>query len=118
MLLFLTLLPGAFLTFLLFFIEYEGKYLSFPVRMLTQSLRVGRLAAQRTLLPAVSTFAPVSVPHRLFHASPRALEAFDYKEWTSKFLTQVSNVPAATDPAQSSEALRDLVRSKLLKFTE
>jgi hypothetical protein len=86
--------------------------------MLRQTIRGGNLAqcAQRALLPA-ATALPSSL--RLFHSSPQLLEpAFDHKEWSTKFLKQVSNVPAATDPAQSSEALRDLVRSKLLMFTE
>ena len=44
--------------------------------------------------------------------------SFDYDRWTSDFLKEVEHVPGATDPSQSSAALRSLVKSGVLKFTD
>ena len=43
---------------------------------------------------------------------------FDHESFTTKFLNEVKNVPSATDPKESSRALRSLVKSKSLLFTD
>jgi acyl-CoA oxidase len=48
----------------------------------------------------------------------KASESFDYEKWTPRFLAAIKNVPTATDPAQSSRALRELVKSKELLFMD
>ena len=47
-----------------------------------------------------------------------AASAFDHKAWTASFLDAVKEVPNATDPAQSADVLRSLVRTGLLSFTD
>jgi len=47
-----------------------------------------------------------------------AASAFDHKAWTAEFLDAVKEVPKATDPAQSADVLRSLVRTGLLSFTD
>ncbi|GMH86158.1 hypothetical protein TrST_g2029 [Triparma strigata] len=43
---------------------------------------------------------------------------FDHEKFTQDFLAEVQDVPVCTDPATSSQALRSLVKSKVLKFTD
>ena len=43
---------------------------------------------------------------------------FDIASWTEKWLDAVKDVPKATDPAQSADVLRQLVRTNLLSFTD
>jgi len=47
-----------------------------------------------------------------------AASAFNHKAWTAEFLDAVKEVPKATDPAQSADVLRSLVRTGLLSFTD
>jgi len=56
------------------------------------------------------------VSTRTFSSASTA--TFDHAEFTSKFLAEVADVTQATDPYQSSQLLRSLIRSKLLKFTD
>ena len=60
------------------------------------------------------------VSNRLLSASATAAGSgsFDYDRWTTDFLKEVENVPGATDPNQSSQALRSLVKSGVLRFTD
>lgn len=46
------------------------------------------------------------------------IEPFDVADFTEKFLFQVKDVHMATDPAQSSKQLRNLVKSNVLRFTD
>ena len=46
-----------------------------------------------------------------------AASAFDHKAWTASFLDAVKEVPNATDPAQSADVLRSLVRTGLLSVS-
>ena len=43
---------------------------------------------------------------------------FDVNDFTRKFLEEVKDVPQASDPGKSSRALRKLIKSGLLKFTD
>mmetsp|Transcript_3275 Transcript_3275/g.6213 ORF Transcript_3275/g.6213 Transcript_3275/m.6213 type:complete len:563 (+) Transcript_3275:49-1737(+) len=49
---------------------------------------------------------------------PRFMSSTPLSQFTEDFLAEVKDVPHATDPAASSQALRSLVRSKVLKFTD
>ena len=57
---------------------------------------------------------PASLAIRPASSAP----SFDAAAFTDRFLREVEDVPAATDPAQSAAALRRLVRSGVLKFTD
>ena len=79
----------------------------------------------RSLAPCASLARLGSV--RLGSAMPslvhtRALSSsaatFDIASWTEKWLDAVKDVPKATDPAQSADVLRQLVRTNLLSFTD
>ena len=59
--------------------------------------------------------APSAV--RLF-GSAAGPPAFDHEAFTEQFLAAVDGIPTATDPAQSSALLRELVRTGLLKYTD
>jgi hypothetical protein len=48
----------------------------------------------------------------------RLASTFDASDFTAKFLAEVQDVPAATCPTKSSAALRSLVKSEVLKFTD
>jgi len=88
-------------------------------------------AAQRqahkslTSLPTISTSVHLSStlttsapPPRLFFSTSSTSNIFDVDKFTKDFLAEVKNVPKATDPSQSSAALRSLVKSKQLLFTD
>eukprot|EP00501_MAST-03F_sp_TOSAG23-6_P000938 GSMAST32.ASY1.ANO1.974.1 assembled CDS len=47
-----------------------------------------------------------------------AVEPFDQEKFTEKFLAEVKDVPMATDPLQSSNVLRTLVKSRVLNFMD
>ena len=66
------------------------------------------LAPNRT---KVSTFASVA-------PTTEKVASFDHNEFTTKFLEAVECVHDASDPYKSSQALRSLVKSKLLRFTD
>jgi len=51
-------------------------------------------------------------------ATAAAVGAFDQEAFTKNFLAEVQHVPGATDPAASSQALRSLVKSGVLRFTD
>ena len=57
---------------------------------------------------------PASLAIRPASSAP----SFDAAAFTDRFLREVEDVPVATDPAQSAAALRRLVRSGVLKFTD
>jgi hypothetical protein len=46
------------------------------------------------------------------------VHSFDHASFTKEFLSQIEDIPAATDPWQSSQLLRRLVKSEVLKFTD
>ena len=48
----------------------------------------------------------------------RLASTFDAADFTTKFLAEVQDVPAATCPTKSAAALRSLVKSEVLKFTD
>merc|ERR1711871_1460390 len=86
------------------------------VRRVTSSFSSSAgLAGRRTILrnerflvgrPSTLCFSTVETP------------PFDHLSWTENFLKEIEDVPTATDPYQSSQVLRELVKSKLLKFTD
>lgn len=53
---------------------------------------------------------------RFFSSTKASL--FDHEKFTKEFLAEVKDVPQATDPYKSSQALRKLVKSKTLLFTD
>ena len=69
---------------------------------------------------AVSTLRRVrfGLAHPRTRALNSAASTFDHESWTAQFLDAVKEVPAATDPAQSADVLRSLVRTGLLSFTD
>ena len=68
-------------------------------------------------LPRLSQ-ARHSTPCARVRVMSGAASAFDHKAWTASFLDAVKEVPNATDPAQSADVLRSLVRTGLLSFTD
>ena len=86
--------------------------------------RMAAVASSRRsgLLPAAASSNSVSVSLspllRRCLATTTAGAPFDHEAWTADFLEAVKDVPNATDPAQSSELLRNLVKTNLLKFTD
>ena len=68
-----------------------------------------------------SISSPMSIKSPWISTNMRAMSTtnkFDVHEWTEKFIDAIKEVPKATDPAQSSKALRKLVKTKLLLFTD
>ncbi|GMH76486.1 hypothetical protein TL16_g07103 [Triparma laevis f. inornata] len=57
---------------------------------------------------------PTNASRREFSSA----SGFDHGQFTKDFLAEVQDVPMCTDPATSSQALRSLVKSKVLKFTD
>ena len=89
-------------------------------------------ALQRAVLPG-NTFSPLSALSsgvqssaspsssrlRFFSSSLNCTKALlDVDDFTKRFLAEVTDISDATDPALSSKALRSLVRSKVLMFTD
>jgi acyl-CoA oxidase len=52
------------------------------------------------------------------YASPLSSAAFDHEAFTASFLNQLKGVSNATDPVQSAQVLRQLVKSKELMFAD
>lgn len=66
---------------------------------------------------ALRRLSPIGISSRLLCAARPG--AFDHKEFTTQFLTDLAEeLPKATDPAQSASLLRRLVKSGSLKFTD
>lgn len=62
---------------------------------------------------------PMTIGHpRCYSTTPTAPPVFDHETFTQEFLSHVQGVPNATDPAQSSAILRQLVKTGVLKFTD
>ena len=51
-------------------------------------------------------------------SAPVTTYAGELEDWVGEFLKAISGVPKATDPYQSSEILRELVKTKLLRFED
>ena len=83
----------------------------------------GCSVAARVLSPLSLVSRAPSLPGRLLpcvlsRRACHALANFDHKDWSTHFLDAVKDVPSATDPAQSADVLRSLVKTNLLSFTD